>query len=473
MYAILKIRGDTFMEKNKNTNEKKKLGVAELACYGIGNCIGSGIFVSMGSGIAFTGHSITLALVAANLVVLFAYAYKTLMAGMFVLPGGAYSQAALLQPPLLVGVTALSTIFTGLAFAMYAVSIVEYASTVFPGIADYSQLIAFAIITLFFLTTLLGGKFMGKFNLIMVAVLIVSLLVYIATGLPRVDYATVVPHEGYFTDGAVGFIMAIAMMAFACQGATMPVAMAADTRDAKRSLPRAILIASGVITVVYCLIAIVSAGVLPIEEVAGKNLGVVAREIFPYPVFVIFILGGACFAIATSLYGAVASVQHPLLATIEDGWLPSVLGTKTKKGYPWVMMLILYVIAVVPIWIDMGLNELISLMMIPTMIINLFNNVLMFRLIKKYPNAWENGFFHMPRRAFDVTVILAVLCDLLISVALLTTLKPGDQYFILVMVAVLFAYSYYRLKAGKVNLQDIERIRREAEAAAKVSGEKQ
>ncbi len=57
--------------------------------------------------------------------------------------------------------------------------------------------------------------------------------------------------------------------------------------------------------------------------------------------------------------------------------------------------------------------------------------------------------------------------------ALLTTLKPGDQYFILVMVTVLFAYSYYRLKAGKVNLQDIERIRREAEAAAKVSGEKQ
>ena len=187
----------------------------------------------------------------------------------------------------------------------------------------------------------------------------------------------------------------------------------------------------------------------------------------------IFILGGACFAIATSLYGAVASVQHPLLATIEDGWLPSVLGTKTKKGYPWVMMLILYVIAVVPIWIDMGLNELISLMMIPTMIINLFNNVLMFRLIKKYPNAWKNGFFRMPRWAFDVTIILAVLCDLLISVALLTTLKPGDQYFILVMVAVLFAYSYYRLKAGKVNLQDIERIRREAEAAAKVSGEKQ
>ncbi len=80
--------------------EKKKLGVLELSGYGIGNCIGSGIFVSMGAGIAFTGRSITLALVAACFVVLFAYAYHTLMAGMFVLPGGKYSQAALLQPPL-------------------------------------------------------------------------------------------------------------------------------------------------------------------------------------------------------------------------------------------------------------------------------------------------------------------------------------------------------------------------------------
>ena len=453
------------MENKQNPNQKK-LGVAELACYGIGNCIGSGIFVSMGSGIGFTGHSITLALIAANLVVLFAYAYKTLMAGMFVLPGGAYSQAALLQPPLLVGVTAISSIFTGLAFAMYAISIVEYASTVFPAIAPHSQIIAFGIITVFFATTMLGGKFMGKFNLIMVAVLIVSLLIYVIVGLPQVDFSTVVPKDGYFSGGPMGFIMAIAMMAFACQGATMPVAMTADTRDPKRSLPKAILIASGVVTVVYCLIAIVSAGVLPIEQVANKNLGVVAQQIFPYPIFVIFILGGACFAIATSLYGAIASVQHPLLATIADGWLPSVLATKTKKGYPWLMMLLLYIVAIVPIWIDMGLNELISLMMIPTMVINLINNALMFKLIKRYPDAWKDGFFQMPKWAFYVTIVLAILADLLISVALLTTLESGDQYFILAMVAALFGFSFYRLKAGKVNLQDIQRIRQEAESAA-------
>ena len=74
-----------------------------MAAYGIGNCIGSGIFVSMGVGIGYTGKSIPLALIIANIVVFFAYFYKSLMAGMFTMPGGRYSQTALIQPPILVG----------------------------------------------------------------------------------------------------------------------------------------------------------------------------------------------------------------------------------------------------------------------------------------------------------------------------------------------------------------------------------
>lgn len=458
------------MASTIKSENKKKLGVAELMCYGIGNCVGSGIFVSMGSGIGFTGRSIPVALIAACAVVLFAYAYKTIMAGMFVLPGGNYSQQALLQPPLLVGVSAISTIFSGLAFAMYAMSIVEYASTVFPQIAPYGKWIAVAIITLFFITTFFGGKFMGKFNLILVAVLLISLFVYVVVGLPQVDFSTANPFgEGYFKGGATGFIMAVAMMSFACQGATMPIAMTADAKNPKRSLPKAILLASLVVMVIYCLIGIVSVGILPVEQVADKSLGVVAKEIFPYGVFVVFIIGGACFAIATSLYGAIASVQHPLMATIEDGWLPAFLGTKNKKGYPWVMMLVLYVIAIVPVFVNVRLQNLISLMMIPIMVLNLVNNVLMFRLIKKYPQAWKKSFFHMPKWAFCVTMALAILCDLLISVALFTTMESGDQYMIVILLGALFGYSFYRIKSGKVNLSDLERAKAEAEEAAEKS----
>ena len=458
------------MKNQVKTEGKKKLSVAELSCYGIGNCIGSGIFVSMGTAIGFTGRSITLALVVACIVVLFAYAYKTLMSGMFVLPGGNYSQSALLQPPLLVGVTAISSIFSGLAFAMYGLSIVEYASIVFPQIAPYGKFIAIGIITLFFATTFMGGKFMGKFNLVMVGVLIISLIVYIIAGLPKVDFSTANPFsEDYFSGGPFGFIMAVAMMSFACQGATRPIEMTPDAKDPKRSLPKAILIASFVVMIVYVLIAIVTAGVLPIEEVANKNLGVVAEKIFPHAVYLIFTLGGACFAIATSLYGAIAGVQHPMLATIEDGWLPSFLGKKTKKGYPWVMMLVLYIVAVVPVFVDMGLDDLISLMMIPVMILNLVNNCLMFKILKKYPEAWKNSFFHMPKWAFNITIVLAIIADLLISVSLFTTLEAGDQYFLIGMVVFLFVFSFYRIKAGKIDLKALEIAKEQAQKAVEES----
>ena len=452
------------MEEKK---EKKLLGIPELTCYGIGNSIGSGIFVSMGVSIGYTGHSITLALALACVVVLFAYGYKTIMAGMFALPGGRYSQAALLQPPLLVGVSALSTAFSGLAFAMYAISIVEYASTVVPEVAQYDKLIEIVILTLFFATTLLGDKFMGRFNLIMVVVLIIALVVYTVVGLPQVDWATASPaSENYFYGGPVGLVMAIATMAFACQGATFPIDMTACAKRPKRSLPIAIILASAIILVVYCLIGIVSAGILPVEDVAGKNLGVVAKEIFPYPVFVIFIIGGACFAIATSLYSAIAGVRYPLLATVDDGWLPKFIGLKTKKGYPWVLMLLLYVTSILSIFVDLGLQDLISVMMIPTMILNTINNVIVVRLIKEYPKAWEKSFFHMPKPAFYLVVAFSTFCSLLITLALFTTLDAKGRILILILVVVVFAWCGYRLKANKVNLADIERAKEEARRAA-------
>ena len=117
----------------------------------------------------------------------------------------------------------------------------------------------------------------------------------------------------------------------------------------------------------------------------------------------------------------------------------------------------------------MGQNALISMMMIPTMVLNLVNNALMFSLVKRYPDAWKDGFFRLPAWALYVTIVLAIFADLLISVALLTQLKGGDLYFMIGMLVALFGYSFYRLKSGKVNLQDIQRIRQEAKSAADAS----
>ena len=133
------------------------------------------------------------------------------------------------------------------------------------------------------------------------------------------------------------------------------------------------------------------------------------------------------------------------------------------------MMLVLYIIAIVPVFVDMGLDDLISLMMIPVMILNLINNCLMFKVLKKYPEAWKNSFFHMPKFAFNITIVLAIIADLLISVSLFTTLEPGDQYFMIGMVVFLFAFSFYRIKSGKIDLKALEIAKEQAQKAVEES----
>lgn len=447
--------------------DKKKIGVFALCCYGIGNSIGSGIFVSMGSGIEYTGASIVPALILSCIVVLFAYWHKVLMSGMFALPGGRYGQQALLQPPTLVGFSGIMQIFTGMAISMYAISIVEFAASVFPGLMEYQQIIAIGIITLFFLTTMMGGKFMGWFNAVMVVVLIAALLLYLIVGLPQVDWRLVSPaQDNYMSGGIFGLIMAVALMSFACQGSTMPIDMTEDAVNPKKSMPKAILLSSGIVMVVYVLMAIVTTGILPIEQVSGKNLSVVAEVIFSRPMFVVFIIGGACFAIATSLYTTIAGIQYPLMQTVRDGWLPEIFDKKTKREYPWVLMGVMYIISIVPVLLNISVSSLVSQIMIPTMIVNTANNLLTFKVVKAYPHAWEHSFFHMPKWMLNVTLYFATFCSLLITVSLFTTLKVGEAIWIVAAVIALFVYSGKRVKSGKVNLSELELARAEAQAAA-------
>lgn len=444
--------------------QEKKLGLWTLTGYGIGNCVGSGIFTSMCIAVEATGRSISLALIAGCIVMFFVYGYNTLLAGTFELDGGKYAQSAVLQPPLMLGVTAIGTFLNGFAIAMLALSIVEYAGVVFPGLLAYEKWIAILIQTLFFLTTTKGISFMARINSIMVAVLALSLTIYSVVGLTKLTsdpLAVCVP--GYFRNGAFGFVYAIAIMSFACQGATFPIALTKDAKEPMRNLPKAIMLCTGIIAVLYAVIGAVSSCILPAEMLEGKNLAVVAREIFPKGIFVVFVLGGACMAIATTLYGLISTVQYPMLAMVKDGWLPKFIERKTENGYPWVIYLSMYLVGILPIFIGMGLDTLISYMTIPMMVFNAVNNLLVLRIPGKYPEVWKKSFFHMPKAGLYLFAGVCFLFSTMIAGCLMINLSSRDRVVMIAVLLIFFGYSGYRLKSGKVNLVSVEHIREDVE----------
>ncbi len=440
--------------------EKKKLNRFEVFSLGVGGAIGSGIFVMLGIGIAYTGKSISLAVLVGCLYMLLAYFFHIVMSSMFVLHGGDYDTKAMLMSPTLTGVSGIFTYMSGMTLSAYGLALVDYIGMVFPAIMPYRTAIAVLLMTCFFLLTIKGTKFVSRILGAMTVILLSSLALFVIVGIPQVQPGYF--GEDYFLNGGAGFFASMAIMSFACQGTTMaPIAVMKETNNARRLVPSTILLICVTVGVVYALIGVVASGVLPIDVVANQNLALVAKEIFPNSIYVIFILGGAAFAIATSMLGATLMIRYPCERVAEDGWLPNVFKKKTSFDYPWVIMLLFYLIGVVPLIFGFSIEAIISLYMIPQMLFNVYLNFALIKLVKQYPKQWETSMLHMPTPIFNVLCIISSLCALSVSLTLFIGLTPANMVVCLLIIITCVSVSLIRLKSGAVTVEALHQKRQE------------
>lgn len=199
----------------------------------------------------------------------------------------------------------------------------------------------------------------------------------------------------------------------------------------------------------------VASGVLPVEQVANQNLSLVSKEIFPLWLWVIFILGGAVCAIATSMSSGIAMLRYPTYRVAEDGWLPAFFKKTTKGGYPWVIQLLFFAVSVFPILLDFSTDAIITILMLPTMLMNMYLNIALIKLVKQYPERWEKSVLHMPDPVFKIVCVLASFFAFLVGASLLTTLTPTEMIACVVLVMVCVLISVIRLKTGAVKREDL------------------
>lgn len=159
----------------ETTQEKKSLGLFNIFSLGVGGAIGSGIFVMMGFGIAYTGRSIVLAVSVGCLYMLMAYMYHPIMASMFVLPGGDYDMKSMLLGPTMTGFSALTIVMGGLVLTSYGLAFASYFVSVFTSLADYQNIIAAILLIAFFAVSIKGTKIMATITSIITVILLVSI----------------------------------------------------------------------------------------------------------------------------------------------------------------------------------------------------------------------------------------------------------------------------------------------------------
>lgn len=447
----------------------KKLGLWNIVGLGLGGAIGTGIFVLLGYGIAYTGRSISLVVAIGCFFMLLAYWYNLAMPSMFVMKGGDYSMKVMLFSPFMSGVSAMMTLVNGLAMSSYAVAIAQYLAIAIPSLQNYQSLVAFIAMTLFFLSTIKGSRFVTILENIVTIVLVVALALFVGFGLPKVDFANTFTSAdgGYFHGGFTGFVSALAVMGWACQGTTMaPVSMAAVTKKPKKTIPVGIIVITVLLAVIYGAMGIVAGGVLPYADAAGQNISVTAEAIFPKALYLFFVVGGGIGAIASSLLGGLGMFRYPLLQVANDGWLPSVFKKTDKNGYPYAIYILFYIISIFPIVTGVSLDAIVSQVMIPTMLINIYMNLGCLVLPKKYPDQWSKRSIKMPLWFYDVCCVLGAFCAGVVAFNLFKDLTKKDAIVTLIIVAVMCLLSIIRLKQGAVKADDLKAKKEEIVAQA-------
>lgn len=430
--------------------EKKLLNLTDIIALGLGGAIGSGIFVMLGMGIALTGKSVIIAVSAGVILMLFANFYQIIMSSMFVFKGGSYEMMSIAMPTLVAGTNGMFVILQCSALAMLGIAMVEYASIVFPVLAAYTKPLAILAISLMFASTYKGSKFVATLNKIMTIVLAIAIVTFVICGLPNVG-AGYFTGDDFFLDGFSGLLAAFSIMSFACAGTTAPVALSAATKNPKKTVPIGVLLVCLLLAVIYGSMAYVAAGVLPVDVVAGESLAIVSAEFLSYWPWVLFVLGGAVFAIATSALSGVAGYRYPLLKLANDGWLPEAFKKQNKDGYPYIIMLTLYAVSVLPIILNFSFDTIVSLAMIPTLLSCAYMNYYILKCVKLYPKQWEESVFHMPYPALLILAIFAILCDFVVIFNLLLLLGAIGMVLVIFVIVACVIVAFVRIKQGKID----------------------
>ena len=448
-----------------NAEHGKKIGLWNIVGLGVGGAVGSGIFVTLGSAIAKTGRSTLPVVIVCVFYMLLAYWYNLAMSGIFVIKGGDYSMKGMLLPPILTGFGGWTNVIWAFGCTGYSLALTGYLANLWPVLGEHSTMTSAIVLTIFFLLTIWGSRFVTLFQNLVTVLLVVALIMFVVMGLPKVDAVKFFEDSydgGFFHGGTAGLISAIAIMGWACQGTTMgPVGVVAITEKPKRTVPLGIVVTCIVVAVIYGLMSYVAAGVLPYDQVAGQNLSVVAKEIMPQSLFVFFVIGGGVCAIMSSFLMVLVMIRYPLSQMADDGWLLPVFKKKGADGYPFVSYLLVYIVALVPILTGMNVDSAISMLMIPTMLINAYLNVACMIIPRKYPEQFEKRALRIPRFIYDICSVLGGVCALIIAVTLFKDLTVNDAIVAACVVILPLVFSWIALKVKSVDAEILAKARDE------------
>lgn len=430
------------MSNKVSTKANSKLNFKEIYSQSLGNIIGAGIITSTGICIGFTGSGVWLAYVLAGLVFLITVAPMLIAGSIYPKTSGGYVYSYMINPAMgglysyLFLFSSISIGFMGVSFGSYMSSIVSFGSEKFWSLT---------VLTVFFFANLLDQKSVVKVQTFMNVLLVIAWVSFIVLGIPEVNWNAFTPSQ-MFPNGFFGMFDSIATLVFAMGGAIWLVDSGERIENPEKNIVKANFAVVGTAGLLFAIISIIAAGVLPIPKVINQPLTLVARSIYPGQSYLIFIIGGALTALATTINGRFLGAANALLRSGKEGWFPKALGKQNKNEVPYVFMLIIYILTILPIIAGIDTVLLNKMSAAANNVTRVLPSIGLLYVIKKFPEEWKNSKYHMSK---PVLTIFMIVCLGVLGAVIYMNMRSFTPFMLgasATLIVAFYIYAKYRVK---------------------------
>lgn len=336
------------MEKRQESEPlKPRLGLWSATAISVGATIGAGIFVVVGVVAGFAGSALVVSMVLAGIIAFFtALSFAELTAWKPV-EGSVYQYTRSLVSPFAGFLTGwmwmVSNTFGG---ATVSLGFAYYLGGAIPGLP--ANLVAAGICLGFTAINFVGIRESAWLNNLLVAINLVVLLFFVVFGFANLRVSNFLP----FSPLNTGVLYGAFFIFFAYGGFARVAVVAEEVKDAKRIVPRAIMLSLAISMAMYVLVGVVAVGLVGSEVLAGSNSPLAqAISVTGSSLAMQIVLVGGLVATAGVLLTSVLGVSRVAYSMARENDLPHAMSKVHKKfGTPFVS-----------IWIVGGLMALLVL----------------------------------------------------------------------------------------------------------------
>ncbi len=329
---------------------KKELGLLGVFAIASGAMISSGLFILPGLAFLRAGPGMVLSYIIAGILVLPTIFSKAELVTAMPKAGGDYFYITRSMGSVAGTIAGLASWFSlslKSAFALVGMGIFTLLINPALGMLDI-KLIAIGLCIVFMLINLVGIKEAGTTQILLVVFLIAILSLYVIGGFTSIVPGRLTP---FMPRGVLPVFSTAGLVFISFGGLTKVASVAEEVRNPKINVPVGMLLAYGVVLVLYVTVVFTTVGVLN-YDVLEKSLTPVAdgaRAFWGMPGVVITAIAAVLAFISTANAGIMSAARYPL-AMSRDSMVPAVftkVHRKFKTPYVAIVFTTLFMIGII------------------------------------------------------------------------------------------------------------------------------